>query len=183
MIQRQYNSITLDREEGMNMHLTRSLATHEYLWTRLRLDFPDADDATLRDTLEGISNLPEMVATVLRSHLDDLALVTALRSRLVDMQERLSRIEVRAEKKRRLVASVMERADLRKLTEPEFTVSLRPTPQPLVVTAESDIPATYWKPQPPKLDRSALLAALKAGECVRGASLGNGGVTIAVRTR
>jgi hypothetical protein len=167
----------------MDHSLPLALIVHEHFRALLQEQFPDIDDEALRDTLEGISDLPEMVATVLRSHLDDLALATALRSRLVDMQERLSRIEGHAEKKRILVASVMERADLLKLTEPEFTVSLRPTPQPLVVTAESDIPATYWKPQPPKLDRSALLAALKAGECVQGASLGNGGVTIAVRTR
>jgi hypothetical protein len=99
------------------------------------------------------------------------------------MQERLSRIEGRADKKRTLVASVMERADLRKITDPEFTASLRATPAPLVVTAEGEIPSTYWKPQAPKLDRGSLLAALKAGESVPGATLGNGGVTIAVRTR
>jgi len=159
------------------------LQKHEVLREELRSEYPDIDDDTLRDTLEGISELPEIVAVVLRSHLDDLALAAALRSRMAEMQERLSRIEGRAEKKRVLVTSVMERADLRKLTEPDFTVSLRPTPQPLVVTAETDIPATYWKPQPPKLDRSALISALKSGERIPGASLGNGGLTIAVRTR
>jgi hypothetical protein len=167
----------------MHTHLPRSLAAHEYLRSRLQSDFPEADDVSLRDTLEGISDLPDVVATIVRSHLDDLALAAALRSRLAEMQERLSRIADRAEKKRTFVASVMERADLRKITDPEFTASLRAIPPPLVVTAESDIPPTYWKPQAPKLDRNSLLAALKAGECVPGASLGNGGVTIAVRTR
>jgi Siphovirus Gp157 len=167
----------------MATDLTVSLAAHEYLRSWLRLEFPDIEDETLRDTVEGISDLPQVVAAVLRSHLDDLAMANALRSRLVNMQERLTRIEARAEKKRALVVCVMERADLRKLTEPDFTVSLRPTPQPLVVTAESEIPAIFWKPQAPKLDRSTLIAALKAGEPVPGASLGNGGVTIAVRTR
>jgi hypothetical protein len=167
----------------MATDLTASLAAHEYLRSWLRSEFPDIEDETLRDTVEGISDLPQVVAAVLRSHLDDLIMAGALRSRLVNMQERLTRIEARAEKKRALVASVMDRADLRKLTEPDFTVCLRPTPQPLVITAESEIPATYWKPQAPKLDRSALIASLKAGEQVAGASLGNGGVTIAVRTR
>jgi Siphovirus Gp157 len=167
----------------MATDLTASLAAHEYLRSWLRLEFPDIEDEALRDTVEGISDLPQVVAAVVRSHLDDLALASALQSRLANMQERLTRIEGRAEKKRALVASVMGRADLRKLTEPDFTVSLRPTPQPLLVTAESDIPATYWKPQPPKLDRNALISTLKAGERIPGASLGNGGVTIAVRTR
>jgi hypothetical protein len=162
---------------------SHALAAHERCRALLEERFPEIDDEALRDTLEGISELPEMLATILRSQLDDLALAAALKSRLAGMQERLSRIADRAEKKRTLVAAVMERADLRKITDPEFTASLRPTPPPLVVTAEGDIPSTYWKPQAPKLDRGSLLAALKAGECIPGATLGNGGVTIAVRTR
>ena len=167
----------------MDHSLPRALILHEYVRTTLRDEFPDVDEETLRDTLEGISELPELIAAIVRSHLDDAALAAALRSRVSDMQERLGRIEGRAEKKRALIASVMERADMRKLSEPDFTVSLRPTPCPLVITAEADIPEAYWKPQPPKLDRKALLAALNSGECVPGASLGNGGITIAVRTR
>jgi hypothetical protein len=167
----------------MKPSFSRALAAHEHWRALLQERFPEIDDEALRDTLEGISELPEMLATILRSQLEDLALAAALKSRLAEMQERLSRIEGRAEKKRALVASVMERADLRKLTDPEFTVSLRATPPPLVVTAESDIPSTYWKPQAPKLDRGSVLAALKAGQFVPGATLGNGGVTIAVRTR
>ncbi len=167
----------------MDTHLLRQLAEHEHLRAQLYSQFPDADDVSLRDTLEGLSNLPEMLATILRSHLDDLALTAALRTRINDMQGRLSRLEDRAEKKRALVASVMERVDLRKLTEPDFTVSLRPTVPPLVVTAEAEIPEAYWRPQPSKLDRRALIAALTAGRTVPGATLGNGGMTIAVRTR
>jgi hypothetical protein len=167
----------------MQPPLRNSLANHKHLRDLLRAEFPETDEDTLRDTLEGFSTLPEILAAILRSHLEDVALATALRVRLSDMQERLSRIEVRAEKKRALVAAVMERADLRKITEPDFTVSLRQTPPPLVITAESEVPATFWRPLPPKLDRRALLAALGAGERVPGVTLGNGGVTIAVRTR
>jgi hypothetical protein len=167
----------------MDVHLLRHLAEHEHLRAQLRSQFPEEDDASLRDTLEGLSSLPEMLATVLRSHMDDVALTTALRARLSNMQQRLIRIEDRAEKKRALVASVMERADLRKLTEPDFTVSLRPTAPALMITAEAEIPEKYWKPQPPKLDRKALIAALAAGQAVPGTVLGNGGMTIAVRTR
>jgi Gp157 protein len=164
-------------------NLLRYLSHHQSIQEWLHHEFPDEDDDTLRDTLEGLSTLPEALAETLRSHLDDVALAEALRARLSEMQDRLSRIEGRAEKKRTFVASVMERADLRKLTEPDFTVSLRPTPAPLLVTEETEIPAAYWKPQPPKLDRKGLIAALNSGTQVSGAALGNGGVTIAVRTR
>ena len=166
----------------MDPSLRNARAAHEYLFDQLRSEFPDAEEGALRDTLEGLSTLPEAVAVVLRSQLDDVALARALRGRLSDMQARLNRIEERAERKRALVASVMERADLRRITEPDFTVSLRQTAPSLVITAEGEVPEIYWKPQPPKLDRKALLAALGAGERVPGATLGNGGVTIAVRT-
>ncbi len=105
--------------------LSRELTYHQYLRERLAADFPDADEECLRDTLEGLTNLTDMLAEVLRSALDDQAFVTALRGRVGDMQARLTRIDTRARKKRDLVCSVMERADVRKLTEPDFAVSLR----------------------------------------------------------
>jgi hypothetical protein len=150
---------------------------------QLRAEFPEIDDETLRDTVEGLTNLPRMLASIFRSHLDDVALLAALRARILDMQVRFARIEIRADKKRALVAAVMERADIKKLTEADFTASLRQVPPGLVVLDERAIPEPFWKPQPPKLDRKGLLAALNGGQTVPGAALGNGGTTIAVRTR
>ncbi len=167
----------------MEHAISHELAHHQYLRERLAADFPDADEECLRDTLEGLTNLTDLLAEVLRSALDDQAFVTALRSRIGDMQARLSRIEERARKKRDLVCSVMERADVRKLTEPDLTVSLRPSRAPLVVTDEAAIPEGYWKAQAPKLDRQGLLAALSAGRDVPGALLGNAPMTISVRTK
>ena len=163
--------------------IQRELTHHQYLRERLAADFPDADEETLCDTLEGLTNLTDMLAEVLRSALEDRAFVTALRSRIGDLQARLTRIEERARKKRDLVCSVMERADLKKLTEPDLTVSLRPSRSPLVVTDEEAIPAGYWKAQAPKLDRQGLLATLSRGHEVPGALLGNAPMTISVRTK
>ena len=163
--------------------LLHELAHHQYLRDQLAAQFPDADEETLMDTLEGMTDLTEMVASVVRSRLDDLALFAALRARMSDMQERAGRLEQRADKKKEVVASVMERACLKKLTEPDFTLSLRSTNPPLVVTDEGEIPEDFWKPQTPKLDRQGIINALKAGREVPGATLGNGGVTISVRTK
>ncbi len=167
----------------MEQAISRELTHHQYLRSRLEEEFPDADEETLVDTLEGLSNLPDMLAEVCRSMLDDQAMVSALRGRVGDMQERCGRIDARARKKRELVCSVMERADVRKLTEPDLTVSLRPSRAPLVVTDEEAIPEGYWKAQAPKLDRQGLLAALSAGRDVPGAILGNAPMTISVRTK
>lgn len=163
--------------------LLRELAHHQYLREKLAAEFPDADEETLHDTVEGMTDLAEMLAAVVRSQLDDLALVSALRVRAADMQQRLLRIEQRASKKKELLTSVMERAGLKRLTEPDFTVSLRQTQPPLILVDENEIPSEFWKPQPPKLDRQGLISALKLGQDISGATLGNGGLTISVRTK
>ena len=95
----------------MTPKLLHRLAEYQYFRERLRADFAEADDQALSDTLEGLSSLPESLAALIRSYLDDLSMAAALGMRIGDMQERLSRIEQRADKKRALVTSVMERAD------------------------------------------------------------------------
>ncbi len=164
--------------------LVRSLAEHAYLREHLLAEYREAiDEETLRDTLEGISSLPEALAAVVRSYLDDLTTAAALGMRIGDMQTRLSRIEARVEKKRATITAVMEKADIKKLEQPDFTAALRAVPPGLVVSDESQIPRDCWKPQPAKLDKRGLLAALNAGQSVPGAGLGNGGTTLSVRTK
>lgn len=163
--------------------LMRELAHHEYLRERLATEFPEADNETLRDTLEGLTNLSEMLAVVVRSYLDDRAMMVGLRHRLGEMQERLQRIERSAEGKRRVLAAAMERAGLSKLKEPDFTLSFRHATPTLLVHDEAQIPADYFKPQPAKLDRQAVLRELKAGRAISGTSLSNGAPSITVRIK
>ena len=98
------------------------------------------------------------------------------------MQARVGRFERRAEKKRRLATSVMEQAEIRKISEPDFTASLRRGSPPLLIVDEVRIPVEFWKPQPAKLDRQKLLAMLKAGQEVPGAVLGEAACLLVVRT-
>ena len=76
---------------------------------RLLAEYPDLDNETLADTLEGITDLNEMISAVIRSALVDEALHAGLRFRLDDMKERLSRLELRASKKRELALEAMTR--------------------------------------------------------------------------
>ncbi len=163
--------------------LSREVVHYEYLRERLKADFPEADEDTLRDTLEGMTKITDMLAEVLRSLLEDQSLAGALKGRIADMQERLSRFEERARKKRELVTTVMEQADLKKLAESDFTVSLRTSRPPLMIIDEEAIPRDFRKPQPDKLDRLALISALRDGRDIPGAVLGNPPMTISVRTK
>ncbi len=49
--------------------------------------------------------------------------------------------------------------------------------------AEDQIPAAYWKPQPSKLDKQGLLAALKSGTVIEGAALAAPQLQLSVRTK
>ena len=84
--------------------VSNELLRYRALRERLLVEFPVLDNETIRDTLEGITDLHEMIAAVIRSALVDEALHAGLRSRVDDMKERLSRLELRATKKRQLAA-------------------------------------------------------------------------------
>jgi hypothetical protein len=159
------------------------LTRHNLLKDRLLREVPDIDDDTLRDTLEGISNLPEMIAEVVRGALIDEAMAAGLKQRLGELRARLERLEHRAQRKRELASEVMGEAEIRKLAEPDFTVTLRPSQPGLVVVSEEDIPEAFWKPQPKKLDRQLLLATVKGGTPIPGVVLGNSKTTLTVRTK
>lgn len=167
----------------MNHPIITELNNHEYLKKRLHDDFPDIDDDTLSDTLEGLTNLNEQLAAIVRSQQEDRVLSNALKERIQEMQERQKRFEQRVSKKRDLVTSVMERSGITKLAEDDFTVSLRAVAPQLVISDENVIPEPFWKIQAPKLDRQLIMAHLKSDQPVDGANLGNGGMTISVRVK
>jgi hypothetical protein len=156
-----------------------------YQWLREKLldCFPEADDETIRDTLEGGTNLHELIAEIIRSALIDEALQAGLRSRLEDMKQQLSRLEERGDKKRLLALDAMSEVGLRKLEQPDFTASARAGSPSLVIVAEEAIPSSYWVPQPPKLDRQSLLTEMKRGCAVPGTQLSNPRPTLSVRTK
>jgi hypothetical protein len=163
--------------------LRHDIHLHTYLREKLLEAFPEADDETIRDTLEGLTTLNELIAEIIRSALIDEALQSGLRARLQDMKERLSRLEVRALKKREIAIEAMSEAGLRKIEQPDFTASARSGPPSLLVLAEDQIPEIYWVPQPPKLDRPALLGGLKHGDPIPGAQLSNPKLVLSVRTK
>ena len=162
-----------------------AIETSKYQLLRQRLldAYPEADGHTVGDTLEGITNLHEMIAAVIRSALVDEALQAGLRTRLDEMRQRLSRLAERGLKKRQLALEAMNEAGLRKLEQPDFTASARLGAPSLVVTSEQAIPEAYWLPQPQKLDRQKLTCDLRHGDEIAGACLGNAAPLLIVRTK
>ena len=163
--------------------LSIGLTNYQLLRERLLTEYPLLDEETVSDSLEGITDLNEIIAAVIRSALVDEALRVGLRSRLDEMRQRLTRLELRCEKKREMALEAMSQVGLRKLEQPDFTASVRAGLPTLVVVNEGDIPPDYWVPQAPKLDRHALLAKIKRGHDIPGVQLGNAKPILTVRTK
>ena len=99
------------------------------------------------------------------------------------MQDRLSRLQDRATKRRQIAKDVMIELDLKKLAAPDFTASIRPGMPALVVLNEDAVPKTYWEPGEPRLRRQVLAGDLKGGAEIAGATLSNPEPVLSVRTR
>ena len=113
---------------------------------------------TNRPSLGGLGtelSLHEIVAAIIRSALVDEALATGLKSRVAEMQDRLERLQDRASKRRQIAKDVMIELDLKKITAPDFTVSIRPGTPALMVLDKAAVPSIFWQPstktQPPGL--------------------------------
>jgi hypothetical protein len=150
---------------------------------RIRALDPDLDEQTLADTVEGLTNLHEILVAVIRAALTDEALASGLRGLIEVLEIRLERLDHRAAKRREMVRDIMVESEIKKIAAPDFTVAIRAGGPALVVTEESAIPAEFWVPREPRLDRQGLLARLKLGDEVPGAQLSNPEPVLSVRIK
>ena len=145
------------------MNLDFAATTYRAIRDRIRAEDPNIDEQTLADTVEGLTDLHEIVTAIIRSALADEALATGLKGRIAEMQERLDRLQDRASKRRQIAKDVMVELDLKKITAPDFSVSIRPGLPSLMVIDEAAVPSIYWQPSAPRLKRQELLTELKDG--------------------
>lgn len=155
---------------------------HKAIRDRLLIEDADIDEQTLADTTEGLTDLHELLAAIVRGALEDEADVAKLKSQIAEKTVRLERFQHRAEKRRYLVRDVMLETDVKKLQMPDFTASLRNAPPHVVIVDENLIPQAFWEMRP-HLRKSDLLTVLKDGVEVEGAVLSNSGMSLTVRTR
>lgn len=139
------------------------------------------DEELTRSMIEGETSLNDAISSVMASVLDDEILVTGLDAMLKTLSSRKSRIEAGIERKRAAVEQAMIIGEVKSLKLPDATLSLRDCQPKVIVVDETKIPERFFKPQPPKLDKTALNEAVKNGEAIEGTVLGNRSVSLSVR--
>jgi len=163
--------------------LTHSLAVYQTIRDRIIALEADIDEATLADTLEGLTDIHEVLAAIVRSALLDEALAEGLKGHIQLLQGRLTRLTERGAERRRIARDAMLEVDIKKIAAPDFTVSVRSGSPSLLVIDEGAIPESYWEPREPRLNRAELLADLRRGVDVPGSHLTNPEPVLSVRVR
>lgn len=149
---------------------------HRELEQLVELDELPAE--VIRDTLEGLEGTIQekaiSVAAVVRNLETHAEMVAAAAKQL---RERAARAEARAESLRAYLLFNLQSVGITKITAPEFTVAVRNNPEAVNIADDADIPAEFYvpvPPPPPRLDKTALKAAIKAGREVPGVWLSSG---------
>lgn len=164
--------------------LKTETSRHIFLRDWLIANDPDleSDERTLRDTLEGLTDLNQILAAVVRSTLEDETIVGMLKVRMSEMHDRLERYERRASIRRQAVRDAMSEAGIDRLIEADFTATMKHGPRSVLVTDESKIPDAFFRIKR-ELKKSDIGNALKNGETVDGVVLSNPTLVLMVRTR
>jgi Siphovirus Gp157 len=164
-------------------NISFAAAAYRAIRDRIRAEDPRIDEQTLVDTVEGLTDLHEILTAVIRAALADQALASGLEGRIGEMEARRDRLQDRAAKRRQIAKDVMVELDLKKLTAPDFTASIRPGIPALMVIDETAVPSIYWEPREPRLNRQGLAKELKQGAEIAGVALSNPEPVLSVRTR
>lgn len=149
----------------------------------LLAEFPQLvdDEELFRDTLEGNTRFNEIMDRLLQEMRDNETLAEATAQRIGKLRERQTRLTHRVQFFRGLMHRLLTLTGLKSVALAEAKVSVINSPDKVIITDEAAIPDQYQviKKEP---NKTAIKNAIKNGQFVPGATLSNGGTSIAIRT-
>lgn len=132
----------------------------------------EADMDVIRDTLvsiEGfITDKAESIAKLIKSIDADIEAIQAEEKRLYDRRKAL---ENRRNSIKEYLETQLISAGIDKVKGTLFTISIQNNPPSVNIQDDATVPEKYYIPQPPKLDKRALIEDLKAGAQYEGIEL------------
>lgn len=147
-------------QRNMEVVLATAGALKEQL--KLLMGEDNADAITIRDTIEGETDLFEVIAKVALQIAEDESRVEGISAIKRTLDSRKQRLENRAELLRGLLINALDMLAEKKLELPLATISVKPLAPKLVITDEPAIHSAFWKKSDPVLDRQGLGDHLKA---------------------
>jgi hypothetical protein len=148
------------------IRLAREIEASKFLLEQLRGEGGETvleDSQLLADTLEGETSLFELVEAVVSSiYLEDEVALAGLKKASEFISNRKLAAENRIERKRTLIFTALQLAELDQMKTALKTVSIKKVAPKLQVIEESLIPTMWWQPSDPTLDKKKLSDYLKA---------------------
>jgi hypothetical protein len=169
----------------MNHHIALKTAKVDIRRALAILDLcPDLelDEQLKLSTLEGETELNEIVSLLLAENEDDEGNIAQVKAQIDIRRERIARFERRIDARKNAIVSLMDTAQITKLPLPEATVSLRtlrPSPK---VADEAALPDCFCK-FVRKPDMEAIKGAFENGVPIPGVVISNGGASLTVRRK
>jgi len=173
----------MSREHKSVLDLERETRAAEALREAL-LRLPgmsEGESDTLRDTIEGETSLNEKIGEVLDLLDHAEAMIAGLEKKIEAFELRKTRYESRRDHLRAMLEQAMWVGEIKSLELPDATLTLARRVGGVVIVDEMQIPSEFWRKPDPQVDKAKVAAALKDGNEVPGATLGNGSVSLTVR--
>ena len=136
--------------------------TNDYMNLLELAEDPDIDEQAFIDTLEGIDGAledkAEGYAKVIRTLEGDAAACDAESKRLRNKKQT---IENNIKRMKAALQYAMETTGKTKFKTALFSFGIQKNPASVVIDHAGKVPANYWIPQPPELDKKAIKAYIK----------------------
>ena len=136
--------------------------TNDYMNLLELAEDHDIDEQAFLDTLEGIEGAledkAEGYAKVIRTLEGDAAACDAESKRLRNKKQAIER---NIDRMKKALQYSMVQTGKTKFKTPLFSFGIQKNPASVVIDHAGKVPASYWIPQPPELDKKAIKAYIK----------------------
>ena len=141
------------------------------------------DDETLRaDTLEGATDINSVLAKLVQEREAAYGMADGIKVPVDDLRQRKARLERRGDGYGEAIEKIMNAAGLNKVTLPNATLSITNAAPPVTISDEAAIPERFIRTKR-EIDKTAINAAVKAGEEIPGVVIGNAATRLTVRVK